>query len=391
MIHFGTYPRILSLGFIILFYALMAMLDLLSSANTNNNNHYTLNNINSTSISNNTNTLNSIHNSDDEYNNGNDNTIIISKLFTMYCALFVLISIIMYYNVKSIYKKILKNAKIDHSFNNSNSSSSSPINHNHPRTTNRQKENTNPQYIIYMTQFIQQIYAISLSILIVWKPEIQDQEKGQYYLVWICLICCTIFIMIISNVLPNYILCTSLGDEVDVCTLRKTLAHFCLKEKLARINKEQEEDDDDNRNSNRFISNYNSEKQEEKKDINIDEEKKNYEILHELVYMDIKQIRQWLKLNPIYNSSQQQVKENATKPLKNENVDPNFGATTFSIATNTESMSIASNASCSMSSTSSNESVKSRAELSSSSSTSKNILTLLIFVRIFRFYFGCQW
>ena len=93
---------------------------------------------------------------------------------------------------------------------------------------------SSPRYIIIMIQFMQFGFALALSILLVFWDDIHPQNDspgipGFYFLLAVVL-CYACFVAIISNVVPRFTLCSSIGQMVDHDQLHETLARHRLKE-----------------------------------------------------------------------------------------------------------------------------------------------------------------
>ena len=93
---------------------------------------------------------------------------------------------------------------------------------------------SSPRFIIIMIQFMQFGFALALSILLVFWDDIHPQNDspgipGQFFLfaVVLCYVC---FVAIISNVVPRFTLCSSIGQMVDRDQLHETLARHRLEE-----------------------------------------------------------------------------------------------------------------------------------------------------------------
>ena len=89
-----------------------------------------------------------------------------------------------------------------------------------------------PRFVISLIQFMQFGYAIQLAIVIMFWEDLGG-IPSLYYL-WAVLFCYAIFVSVLTKVLPQYTLCTSLGYLVDTKHLQETVAMHRLQEAQRR-------------------------------------------------------------------------------------------------------------------------------------------------------------
>jgi hypothetical protein len=88
----------------------------------------------------------------------------------------------------------------------------------------------NPEYVIGIIQFMQFCYALGLSIILMYWPTLNQGEVPPYiYLVGI-LLCYALFLKVMAEVIPQYTLCTSLGQLVNHHHLQEAMALHRLHE-----------------------------------------------------------------------------------------------------------------------------------------------------------------
>eukprot|EP00977_Amphora_coffeiformis_P009508 scaffold2193_cov171-Amphora_coffeaeformis.AAC.14 len=89
---------------------------------------------------------------------------------------------------------------------------------------------SSPKLIIAAIQFMQFGYAVALATVIMFWEEIADGGVGMLWY-WLAIaICYTLFVYVAAQVIPQYTLCTSLGQLVDKKKLSESVATFHLDE-----------------------------------------------------------------------------------------------------------------------------------------------------------------
>ena len=86
-----------------------------------------------------------------------------------------------------------------------------------------------PKLVIAMIQFMQFGYALALASLMVYWEDIDHKVDPLWYLAGV-VVCYTLFLMVMAQVIPQYTLCTSLGYLVNQKHLQETVALFRLEE-----------------------------------------------------------------------------------------------------------------------------------------------------------------
>ena len=86
-----------------------------------------------------------------------------------------------------------------------------------------------PHLVISIIQFMQFGYALALSIVIMYWETLSGSASPYWFLMAV-LVCYGTFVYVLSKVLPQYTLCTSLGHLVDQKQLQETLAWHRLEE-----------------------------------------------------------------------------------------------------------------------------------------------------------------
>ena len=89
---------------------------------------------------------------------------------------------------------------------------------------------SNPEHVIGIIQFMQFCYALGLSIILMYWPTLNAGEVAPYiYLVGV-LLCYALFLKVMAEVIPQYTLCTSLGQLVNQRHLQEAIALHRLEE-----------------------------------------------------------------------------------------------------------------------------------------------------------------
>jgi hypothetical protein len=87
-----------------------------------------------------------------------------------------------------------------------------------------------PKLVIVAIQFMQFGFAIALSILLIFWDIINEGGVGMEFYVIAVVFSYSLFVAVVAKVIPQYTLCTSLGQLVDQKRLNETVAHFHLEE-----------------------------------------------------------------------------------------------------------------------------------------------------------------
>jgi hypothetical protein len=156
-----------------------------------------------------------------------DSTIVGTALIWIFfwsMALFVVIAAVVYRKMESIFKKIMidktlwgvKNQQGD-------------------RDQLREQQlrlfyGSDPKLVIAAIQFMQFGYAVNLSVVIIFWQEIDDGRIPMVTYPLVIALCYTVFVHVTARVIPQYTLCTNLGQLVDEKRLHETLAAFLLEE-----------------------------------------------------------------------------------------------------------------------------------------------------------------
>jgi hypothetical protein len=112
---------------------------------------------------------------------------------------------------------------------------------------------SDPRLVIIAIQFMQFGYAVAISAVIIYWEEINDGDIPMFYYPLGLMICYSIFILVTSQVIPRYTLCTSLAQLVDERRLQETLAVFRLEEAKQKALDEQAYGDLDNDDADEVI------------------------------------------------------------------------------------------------------------------------------------------
>jgi hypothetical protein len=86
-----------------------------------------------------------------------------------------------------------------------------------------------PQFVISIIQFMQFGYALALAVVLMYWSTLTGPVQPYWYLVSVAT-CYLIFVFVLSKVLPQYTLCTSLGYLVNQKNLMETVAVHRLEE-----------------------------------------------------------------------------------------------------------------------------------------------------------------
>ena len=89
---------------------------------------------------------------------------------------------------------------------------------------------SSPKLIIAAIQFMQFGYAVSLATVIMFWEEIADGGVSMLWYWVAILVCYSLFVAVAAKVIPQYTLCTSLGQLVDKKRLSESVAIFHLEE-----------------------------------------------------------------------------------------------------------------------------------------------------------------
>ena len=90
-----------------------------------------------------------------------------------------------------------------------------------------------PQFVISIIQFMQFGYALCLAIVLMFWEDLNGDDNhmfGAYWYLVATLVCYAIFVWIVSKVIPQFTLCTSLGYLVNPKHLQATMALHRLEE-----------------------------------------------------------------------------------------------------------------------------------------------------------------
>ena len=87
-----------------------------------------------------------------------------------------------------------------------------------------------PENVIQLMQFMQFGYAVAISTLILFWDEIGEGPVPNSVFLVAVLVCWAVFVTVTGHAIPQYTLCTSLGQLVDEQRLRETVAVFRLEE-----------------------------------------------------------------------------------------------------------------------------------------------------------------
>ncbi|GAX22530.1 hypothetical protein FisN_14Hh152 [Fistulifera solaris] len=156
-----------------------------------------------------------------------DSTIVGTALIWIFfwsMALFVVIAAVVYRKMESIFKKIM----IDKTLWGVN-------NQQGDRDQLREQQlslfyGDDPKLVIAAIQFMQFGYAVNLSVVIIFWQEIDDGNIPMVVYLLVIAVCYTVFVHVTARVIPQYTLCTNLGQLVDEKRLHETLAAFLLEE-----------------------------------------------------------------------------------------------------------------------------------------------------------------
>jgi hypothetical protein len=88
----------------------------------------------------------------------------------------------------------------------------------------------NPAYVIGIIQFMDFCYALGLSIIAMYWPTLEKGEVAPYIFLAGVLLCYTLFLKVMAEVIPQYTLCTSLGQLVNQKYLHEAMAFHRLQE-----------------------------------------------------------------------------------------------------------------------------------------------------------------
>lgn len=146
-------------------------------------------------------------------------------IFFWCIAVFVIISVLVSNNMKSIFQKIMEEKSMwDVHVTDADEKE---------RLSKQQLAlfwGAQPKNIIVLIQFMQFGFAVAISTVVVFWEEISDGDVGMQWFLLAIGLCYTLFVLVTGRVIPRYTLCTSLGQLVDERRLRETVALFRLNE-----------------------------------------------------------------------------------------------------------------------------------------------------------------
>jgi Mlo family len=159
-----------------------------------------------------------------------------SGIFFAMLISFIVICILLYFKMRSIFQQILYVSKCLANATCSNLLSHNPLLHLRSKMkyirpmdsySGAQSQRrlfwfSEPQVVISLIQFMQFGYATALSIVIMFWSDLG--EIAPYWYLLTTLGCYAVFVFVLSRVLPQYTLCTSLGNMVNKEHLNTTLA-----------------------------------------------------------------------------------------------------------------------------------------------------------------------
>jgi hypothetical protein len=169
-------------------------------------------------------------------------------IFLSSMVFFVILSLMIYNKINWVFQRIMRMKLIDENAN-SNFKSGMKI-----RKGEREVKSQfdlfwggNPNYITVAIQFSQFGFALALSILLVFWDDINVKRNPVpiYAYPVTVFACYGAFVLIMTQVIPRYTLCTSLGQLVNKKHLHETLAEYQLEEAQRRRQQLLDEQDDD--------------------------------------------------------------------------------------------------------------------------------------------------
>lgn len=89
---------------------------------------------------------------------------------------------------------------------------------------------SDPKLVIAAIQFMQFGYAVTFSVIVIFWQEIEDGDIPMVSYLVVIAVCYSVFVHVTARVIPQYTMCTSLGQLVDEKRLHETLAAFLLEE-----------------------------------------------------------------------------------------------------------------------------------------------------------------
>ncbi|GAX10646.1 hypothetical protein FisN_14Lh152 [Fistulifera solaris] len=156
-----------------------------------------------------------------------DSTIVGTALIWIFfwsMALFVVIAAVVYRKMESIFKKIMVDKTLWGLIKQQG---------NLDQLREQQLSlfyGSDPKLVIAAIQFMQFGYAVNLSVVIIFWQEIDDGRIPMVVYLLVIAVCYTVFVHVTARVIPQYTLCTNLGQLVDEKRLHETLAAFLLEE-----------------------------------------------------------------------------------------------------------------------------------------------------------------
>lgn len=89
---------------------------------------------------------------------------------------------------------------------------------------------SNPKHVIHIIQFMQFGYAVAIATVVIFWKEIGEGPIPSFVFLLAVVVCYSLFVLVTGRVIPQYTMCTSLGQLVNDSRLRETVALFRLEE-----------------------------------------------------------------------------------------------------------------------------------------------------------------
>ena len=155
----------------------------------------------------------------------------LSGIFFAMLLSFIVITVLLYFKMKSIFRDILSMKHLSRRGTGTTSSEDSQ-----EEGLKRQESLFwfgKPKLVISIIQFMQFGYALALAIVIMYWDELTSISPF-WYLGGV-LACYSVFVYVLGLVIPQYTLCTSLGHMVNQKNLQETVALFRLEHEQKRL------------------------------------------------------------------------------------------------------------------------------------------------------------
>ena len=142
---------------------------------------------------------------------------ILTGIFFSSIALFIIISLALSYKMKSIFQTILNEKWVIAEGAEKDRLAAAQL---------ALFWGSNPKHVIHIIQFMQFGYAVAIATVIIFWKEIGEGPIPSYVFLLAVVVCYSLFVIVTGRVIPQYTLCTSLGQLVNESRLRENRGPF---------------------------------------------------------------------------------------------------------------------------------------------------------------------